>query len=704
LIRIVFFVSWLVQCLPANLTAMKKISLLVLILLIIQIKGYSQPCLPNGFTFQFQEDIDDFQADHPNCTEIDGNVTIKGYRILNLEGLSALTYIGGELYLFDMDSLNSLSGLDNLDSIGGNLIIQYNPGLTSLTGLLGVTSVGGYLEIENNDRVSDLSGLANLNFIGGKLSIAGNDSLATMAGLENVTSLGGGLYITSNRSLTSLEGLGNISSIAGDLDIFSNHSLNSLSGLESLDVSSIVDLYIIYNHSLLACNEPIICEYLANPYGSVNIYDNAPGCDNPAEVSSSCGIDLQCLPYGNYYFYSQAGVDEFQLTYPDCADLEGDVNIYFNNITNLNGLNAVTSIGGNLNISGSAITSLAGLENLHFVGGDIDLSDNDSLSSLMGLESIDSIGGSLIFHSNDMLTQIDQLESLNYLGGSLTIIANDALSSVEGLHNLNYIGRGIDVEANYALTSLEGLNNIDSIRGNFKLYSCVLTEISGLQNISFIGGSLTLIHVEYLTNLDALENLTSIGENVSIASNDSLSSLSGLKNLNSIGGYLKIYENPNLISLDGLDFIDDDSITDLSIYSNSNLSTCDVQSVCNYLADHTGYIDIADNAPGCNNRAEVEAACGVGVSEVVSRQSSVVSYPNPVADQASFCIHLQDPAKVKLTVFNNTGQIVATILDEPMEKGEHLVTWNCKHVAPGIYFYRILVNDEASTRKLIKMR
>jgi flagellar hook assembly protein FlgD len=64
----------------------------------------------------------------------------------------------------------------------------------------------------------------------------------------------------------------------------------------------------------------------------------------------------------------------------------------------------------------------------------------------------------------------------------------------------------------------------------------------------------------------------------------------------------------------------------------------------------------------------------------------------------TFDIRLQEPAKVQLTVYNSMGQIVATILDEPLEKGTHLVTWSAGNLSPGIYFYRLsTVNGQLST-------
>jgi hypothetical protein len=44
-------------------------------------------------------------------------------------------------------------------------------------------------------------------------------------------------------------------------------------------------------------------------------------------------------------------------------------------------------------------------------------------------------------------------------------------------------------------------------------------------------------------------------------------------------------------------------------------------------------------------------------------------------------------------VFNNLGQIVETILDESLDKGDHQVTWNTEDLPSGIYFYRISTID-----------
>jgi len=302
-------------------------------------------CLPQGITFSTQEQIDNFQINHPNCTEIEGDVEIDGIDITNLNGLSVLTSIGGELLihtdyaltsLFGLENLasiggeleivdnialTSLSGLENLTSIGGSLTIYANTALPSLYGLEGVDSIGESLWIETNDALASLSGLDSLASIGGVLSIGQNSALTSLTGLEYLTSIGGDVWIQQNAALTSLTGLENLTSIGGDLWIQQNAALTSLSGLEGLSsiggnlyiggletgnqaltslsgleniaAESIVNLCIIENSLLSTCHVHSICEYLSSPTGLMEIYNNAPGCNSPDEVQDSCDV----IPY-----------------------------------------------------------------------------------------------------------------------------------------------------------------------------------------------------------------------------------------------------------------------------------------------------------------------------------------------------------------------------------------------------------------------
>ena len=63
--------------------------------------------------------------------------------------------------------------------------------------------------------------------------------------------------------------------------------------------------------------------------------------------------DNSCLPDG-ITFETQAQIDSFQVNYPNCNTIRGDVMISGDDITNLNGLNVLTSIEGDLYISNNS--------------------------------------------------------------------------------------------------------------------------------------------------------------------------------------------------------------------------------------------------------------------------------------------------------------------------------------------------------------
>jgi len=331
---------------------MKKIISSVLTMLLIQLSATSQiqtclPCLPDGITFITQAQVDSFQVMHPGCTEIEGNVTIGGLPtsdITNLNGLSVVTSVGGDLKIVNMyllsnlnglesltsvsgdviigswvmgplytyrcrgTSLSSLTGLDNLSFIGGNLEFFCNQSLTNFTGLENLILINGALLIgmcgENGDYIKqehrsdygccgnpslvNLSGLNNLESIGDIIYIEWNDSLTSLQGLENLTSTDGDIYISSCDVLLCLSALENLTSIGGDITIDNNVILTSLQGLDNIEASSIDELRIMSNNLLSDCAVQSICDYLKIPNGTTNINYNALGCATQQEVEEAC--------------------------------------------------------------------------------------------------------------------------------------------------------------------------------------------------------------------------------------------------------------------------------------------------------------------------------------------------------------------------------------------------------------------------------
>ena len=102
-----------------------------------------------------------------NLQEVTGNVLIQVTSLPNLEGLDALTTIGGTLTIKLNNygtKMSSLDGLQNLNSIGQNLLVFFNFSLGDCCGiddLLSNTGVGGVTNIHHNaagcNSVSDIS-------------------------------------------------------------------------------------------------------------------------------------------------------------------------------------------------------------------------------------------------------------------------------------------------------------------------------------------------------------------------------------------------------------------------------------------------------------------------------------------------------------------------------------------------------------------
>ncbi len=294
---------------------MKNIYLLLITLLTFHFNTLSQGCLPEGITFSTQQQIDNFQINYPGCTEIEGNVLINGENISDLNGLLVIKSIGNDLEIGECFNLSSLHGLDSLNLVGGdlrfwsNLTLTNLDGLNALTnigerffvydsenlknfiGLEALTSIGKGFEVEENKELESFIGLNSLDSIGLGLTILQNPKLEILYGLESLNHLNG-LYIVKNNSLPNLDGLEVLESIGLNLSIYQNTSLQDLSGLENTNLSTIIEMHIVYNDLLSACGIQSLCNYLSNPNGYIEIDDNAPGCNSQEEVEESCPMGL----------------------------------------------------------------------------------------------------------------------------------------------------------------------------------------------------------------------------------------------------------------------------------------------------------------------------------------------------------------------------------------------------------------------------
>ena len=80
------------------------------------------------------------------------------------------------------------------------------------------------------------------------------------------------------------------------------------------------------------------------------------------------------------------------------------------------------------------------------------------------------------------------------------------------------------------------------------------------------------------------------------------------------------------------------------------------------------------------------------------------NYPNPFNPETEIKFALSDASTVKLRIFNSNGQLVKTLFDGKKEKGYHTVKFNGEDLNSGLYFYRLDVNGNVQTRKMIMLK
>jgi hypothetical protein len=378
-----------------------------------------------------------------------------------------------------------------------------------------------------------------------------------------------------------------------------------------------------------------------------------------------------CLPEG-ISFTTQEQIDNFQTNNPGCTEIEGTVVINGDDITNLNGLDVLTSIDGGLFIGTSSwqypgnvsLTNLNGLENLTSVGGSLRISQNEVLASLTGLNSLTFIGDSIFIRSNPALTSLSGLSNLPSIEGTMLIDSNNVLTNLSGLENITSAGGDIFISQNASLTSLSGLESVTSIGGDLWIYfNPALTSLSALESLTSIGGGLHIMVNGALTSLTGIGSLTSIGGDLSIYSNNALNSLSGLESLTSIEAYLLIGSNDALTSLSGLEGMTSIG-EDLWISGNYALTSL---SGLESLSSIGGNLSIGDDLNGGNpaltSLSGLESLTSIGGDLWISGNPALNSLTG-LESLTSIGVTLYIVSNIALTNLTGSENIQANSIDQ----------------------------------------
>ncbi len=78
--------------------------------------------------------------------------------------------------------------------------------------------------------------------------------------------------------------------------------------------------------------------------------------------------------------------------------------------------------------------------------------------------------------------------------------------------------------------------------------------------------------------------------------------------------------------------------------------------------------------------------------------------PNPFNPSTTIHFALPQAERVKLNVFNITGQKVATLANEMMVRGNHEVTFDASALSSGVYMYTIEAGNFTATKKMVLVK
>jgi hypothetical protein len=101
----------------------------------------------------------------------------------------------------------------------------------------------------------------------------------------------------------------------------------------------------------------------------------------------------------------------------------------------------------------------------------------------------------------------------------------------------------------------------------------------------------------------------------------------------------------------------------------------------------------------------------VSVTDPITPKAAIVTvlgqaFPNPMNPTATIHYSIGTPGKVMLRIFDVSGRVIRTLVDESILAGEYQSTWDGKNdrgkqVGSGIYFYQLEAPDFRSAKKIV---
>jgi hypothetical protein len=96
---------------------------------------------------------------------------------------------------------------------------------------------------------------------------------------------------------------------------------------------------------------------------------------------------------------------------------------------------------------------------------------------------------------------------------------------------------------------------------------------------------------------------------------------------------------------------------------------------------------------------ELQVSSSIPEEDAISQ-----NYPNPFNPATKIEFSLNDTKDVKIEVFDRIGRKVSTLVNDRLNAGFHSVTFDGTGLASGVYFYRIVTDQQAITKKMVLVK
>jgi gliding motility-associated-like protein len=397
-------------------------SILALLFAVVFISAFAQ-CPTGDVVLSTQGQVNQFINDYPNCTTINGDLTIEG-TVGDISGLTNLVHVQGDLKIED-SSLNTIN-LNSLTTVDGGLRVTQNSQLTSVQ--------------FNNVSIAD-----------GGIDISLNVNLITIAGMDLVEEV---LYlqISNNYNLVTIPSFTNLVTVYSSISFSENESLVAFSGFDNLVCASSFTIH--GNDSL---TDPPL-------FPSLRFVDNTFGFRISYNTSLKHYAGFEALERVSFFIIDGNGGGGTTSTMPSFNALRevGSLNISSCGIAELNGFNNLVK-ATEVNLDNLAATHITGFHKLKNVFN-IDIADNFFLTEINGFNELKVINNLRLFNNNSLFitncfTQIREIRR------DLKIGSNHQITNLDFLSNLIFVGEFVNsneitISVNGNLTDCSGISNL----------------------------------------------------------------------------------------------------------------------------------------------------------------------------------------------------------------------------------------------------